>query len=454
MRLILRPTQCPTGLTIVEGSFGADGGTIGRGSDCTFPLPDPQRSISRAHAEIRHNDGHFYVKVISKVNPVLVNGSAVTHNQMVQISAGDNIEIGDYRFVVELHDGSAAVGAKCAPVPDVFEVFDSQEGHDEPTDPAEKPDPFSLAPEERDGPGNAVGSGQPPPAIWTDVVAVKGNLAVDRFLKVDPYAVTRPRGAEPDQRIGARADHVEDINLPFSAPGRVDKSPERRPAADIFSVLDDASNVQPERQTPVPPIDLIAHFAEGAGLHDMRLSPAEASAFMREIGRVLRIAVTGTHALLVLRAEVKKELRAGERTMIASRENNPLKHTASGEEAFRYLFEVRNRDAAFLPPDQAMQDAFDDIRAHEIAVMAGMRAGVAGVLKRFAPERLEKRIRKSGALDPVLPSLYKAKLWETYVELFSDIEGETGDHFDRLFGTEFARAYVEQAKTLKRTRSA
>ena len=153
---------------------------------------------------------------------------------------------------------------------------------------------------------------------------------------------------------------------------------------------------------------------------------------------------------MILRAEVKKELRAEDRTMIASRENNPLKHTETVEEALAYLLQFKNHNAAFLPPVKAIQDAFNDVRAHELAVMAGMRAGLAGVIKRFEPRILESRIKKGGALDSVLPALYKSKLWDSFVDMYQEIERDAEDHFDKLFGREFVRAYMEQTKKLRK----
>jgi len=199
-------------------------------------------------------------------------------------------------------------------------------------------------------------------------------------------------------------------------------------------------------------MDLIARLAEGLNMPGLKVPPAEAEAFMVELGRMFRTAVEGVHTLLLLRAEVKKELRAEDRTMIASRENNPLKHTETVEEALNYLLAYGSANPAFLSPARAMEDAFQDMRAHELAVMAGMRAGLAGVLKRFDPKALEPRIKKAGAFDSVVPALYKAKLWDTYTEFYKDIESEAEDHFDKLFGREFVRAYMEQTKQLKKSK--
>ncbi|MDD4881834.1 MAG: type VI secretion system-associated FHA domain protein TagH [Gallionellaceae bacterium] len=264
-------------------------------------------------------------------------------------------------------------------------------------------------------------------------------------------------------------------------PSSVPNPPSVAPPDDLFSVLDGLIEKPPAAGSPAqavaarpqvaiapsgtaPPVespstfggqaglDLIAKLAEGLNMPGLKVPPSEAEAFMVELGQMFRTAVEGVHTLLLLRAEVKKELRAEDRTMIASRENNPLKHTETVEEALNYLLAYGAPNPAFLSPARAMEDAFKDMRAHELAVMAGMRAGLAGVLKRFDPKALEPRIKKAGAFDSVVPALYKAKLWDTYTEFYKDIESEAEDHFDKLFGREFVRAYMEQTKQLKKSK--
>jgi type VI secretion system FHA domain protein len=424
--------------------------------------------VSREHVQVCNRAGTFYLKVVSKTNPIRINGANIPRNGEAEVANGDTIEIGLYGLIAELRDDAPAVApAQGSPASDVFRVLASPlEPVMSPVRP-QVPDPFaSTNKHPADGPGLAPGSENAPLFIGVSgsgkAAPVPGNAAVDDFLGSGGGRPAPP--ASTVDPIYGRADHVDDINLPFGLPGRLDQPSGQPPGSMIFRVLQGGSPSPPpparvERhepaERPLPPRaqpagpDLLARFAEGAGLRDLQLSPSEAGELMREIGRMVRSAVTGTHELLALRAEVKKELRAGERTMIASRENNPIKHTANGDEALRFMLENRNRNTAFLPPAQALANALDDIRAHEIAVMAGMRAGLKGVLRRFSPQQLEKRIKKTGALDRVVPSLYKAKLWDTYASLFGDIEGEADEHFEMLYSTEFVRAYEEQARKLK-----
>jgi type VI secretion system FHA domain protein len=195
----------------------------------------------------------------------------------------------------------------------------------------------------------------------------------------------------------------------------------------------------------------LAVLAQALELDPGDLDTAHPMETIRIVGELLNLTVSGLYQMLEMRAQLKNELRIEDRTMIASRENNPLKHSDSARDALRYLVDVRQHgNKLFLQPNKAIGDAVNDVCAHEMAVMAGTRAALLAALKMFAPETVEKRIKKSGALDSVMPSLHKAKLWESFLAMYGELEKEAEDHFDRLLNQEFARAYAEQGKKLRR----
>jgi FHA domain-containing protein len=158
-------------------------------------------------------------------------------------------------------------------------------------------------------------------------------------------------------------------------------------------------------------------------------------------------AVAGTIALLNARGSVKREMRA-DVTMIASGRNNPLKFSPEAGLALRYLFGAPM--PGFMEADEAMRDAYSDLRAHEFGFMAGLRAALSGVLKRFEPGALESRLPDKGGLNALLPMNRKAKLWELFSELYRQIATEAEEDFHNLFGREFLRAYEEHIAALER----
>ena len=196
---------------------------------------------------------------------------------------------------------------------------------------------------------------------------------------------------------------------------------------------------------------VLAVLAQALELDPGDLDTAHPMETIRIVGELLNLTVNGLYQMLEMRAQLKNELRIEDRTMIASRENNPLKHSDSARDALRYLVDVRQHgNKLFLQPSKAIGDAVNDVCAHEMAVMAGTRAALLAALKMFSPETVEKRIKKSGALDSVMPALHRAKLWESFLAMYGELEKEAEDHFDRLLNQEFARAYAEQGKKLRR----
>ncbi|MBS0342348.1 MAG: type VI secretion system-associated FHA domain protein TagH [Proteobacteria bacterium] len=167
---------------------------------------------------------------------------------------------------------------------------------------------------------------------------------------------------------------------------------------------------------------------------------------MERIGVLLRSATEGTLQLLLARQEVKKGVHA-EVTMIAASANNPLKFSPTVEVALGHLMGPGMR--GFMGPEEAMRDAYDDLRAHEFGVMVGMRAALTHVLSRFTPDELEKKIAAKSALDSLFAANRKAKLWDQFVALYGSIAAEAEDDFHSLFGKAFVKAYEEQMGRLK-----
>jgi type VI secretion system protein len=190
-----------------------------------------------------------------------------------------------------------------------------------------------------------------------------------------------------------------------------------------------------------------AAFLEGAGLAHLQISEADADRFLRESGTIVRACVEGLIGLLLARSELKKEMRAEDRTMVASRDNNPLKLMTDPREALSYLFDARERlSGAFLPPVQAVGDACDDLRVHEIALMAGMRAAFQGALKRFDPALIEREADKQKGSFTLNK---KVKLWETFVAYHEKLSRDAEDDLLKVFGKEFLGTYMAQVRRLR-----
>ncbi len=101
-----------------------------------------------------------------------------------------------------------------------------------------------------------------------------------------------------------------------------------------------------------------------------------------------------------------------------------------------------------MPADRAVRDGIEDIKAHQMATMAGMQAAVDAVLAQFDPESLKRRFERHSLMDKLMPGARKARYWDLYEALYKEILKEIRDSFLGLFGREFARAYEEQMRKL------
>jgi len=215
---------------------------------------------------------------------------------------------------------------------------------------------------------------------------------------------------------------------------------------DIDLVIGDptGAGVRPPPSSPASADVLIESLFAGLGVAIPKsgtLAPSQ----MQLIGALLRTAIDGTLGLLAARSIAKRELGAN-LTLPQSRENNPLKFSPDADAALGHLLGPPQR--GFISPLAALRDAFEDLRLHEVAVLAGMRAALEAVLARFDPQMLESRLAAKGMWDNLLPVNHKAKLWERYAEQHAEIMREIEDDFDSIFGHAFIQAYEAQVARL------
>ena len=165
---------------------------------------------------------------------------------------------------------------------------------------------------------------------------------------------------------------------------------------------------------------------------------------MRAVGVLFRAFIVGTREVLMSRAEIKHEMRV-EQTMLRRARQQRVEvldlARGSGDRAA-----ATNRPG-YKAPVPSVEEAFKDIRGHEMAVMAGVQTALGALLKRFDPAGLEARLQP-GMLDGILPSARKARFWELFCMTYKDIAREAEDDFHSVFGREFARAYDAQVNKL------
>jgi type VI secretion system FHA domain protein len=136
-----------------------------------------------------------------------------------------------------------------------------------------------------------------------------------------------------------------------------------------------------------------------------------------------------------------------DQTMFRAVDNNPLKFSTSVEDALHNL--LVKRVAGYLGPVDAFEDAFDDIRSHQVAMLAGLRVAFDAMLQQFDPERLQEEFDRQTKKAALVSLPAKLRYWDQYSLKFHDMVRDSEACYSKLFGDEFARAYEEQLSRLK-----
>ncbi|RYF42966.1 MAG: type VI secretion system-associated FHA domain protein TagH [Comamonadaceae bacterium] len=226
---------------------------------------------------------------------------------------------------------------------------------------------------------------------------------------------------------------------PFGMPGQ---SPP--PAQPHFS---QAQHGQAQPMPSYPADELTRAFLAGANLQPSALPQGLTPEIMAVVGSVLHAATTGAIGMLAIRANIKREVQANV-TIISSEANNPLKFLPDAETVLQQL--LGKKIPGFMGPDEAMKDAFNDLRAHEAGVIAGTRAALGEVLNKFDPAVLGERLVGGSLLERALPAVRKTKLWDLYLERYAHIRREAEDDFQSIFGRAFVEAYERETARMKK----
>ncbi len=134
-------------------------------------------------------------------------------------------------------------------------------------------------------------------------------------------------------------------------------------------------------------------------------------------------------------------------TTFKAADNNPLKFSANVDDALHNLLVKRN--AAYLAPVEAFEDAFTDVRNHQMAMLAGLRVAFESMLGEFEPDRLQEQFDRQLKKGSFLSAPAKLRYWDLYRDRFHDKVKDADANFRELFGDEFAKAYEEQLQRLK-----
>ncbi|NNM74643.1 type VI secretion system-associated FHA domain protein TagH [Enterovirga aerilata] len=100
-------TSLPDGGPLSYTITGKRGIDIGRDAYLDWCLPDPTRTVSGKHCEIRYRDGGYWLHDVSR-NGTFLNRSASRMQEAHRLRDGDRIEIGRYMILVRIDGEEAA----------------------------------------------------------------------------------------------------------------------------------------------------------------------------------------------------------------------------------------------------------------------------------------------------------------------------------------------------------
>lgn len=297
------------------------------------------------------------------------------------------------------------------------------------------------------------------PSDATEFFASSGSGDLASLLKVDAAPAFSPTGI----------DSKLEIESPFVAP-RFFSSPETNSSAAVSAESDSpamsntpvltsqeasvaiqnpTAAVMQNTTTATPYSDTETAFnnhecreALARVLHmDVNKLPAFTPMFFEHLGGILLHLTAGTVNMMHGRAQVKHEMRA-DVTIIAASGNNPLKFAPDAQAAIAHL--LGEPMPGFMRAKEAIDDAFDDLLAHQIGLLSGARAAVYDVVKNFSPEKVQKYLAAKNIIDALLPMSKKAKLWALYETHYAEVAGNAREEFELRFQQAFAQAYEQE----------
>jgi type VI secretion system FHA domain protein len=425
------------------------GAVIGRSPHADWSLPDPKNHISSRHCEISYRDGAYLLSDRS-TNGTYVNGSSARLTTPHPLSSGDVIAVGRYEIAVQA-ESEPDRARQAAPEPLRSEGWGTWD----------EPAPLPARPSSgwSETPKAAITGHGPMSQNWAPP-RVEAPAAVDLAWGVAPPPSTPPSAWSSEPREPAPPS-ASDIWGKLASDNQIDWSrggfaaaappdagwipPQAAPRPPEAEPVRPAAAPSPGPTTAAAPSDGWGAFLAATGLDGSQLKSAPAET-LAAAGGVLRQLINGLVLIVEARARAKAQLGV-QATAFEPEGNNPLKFIRSPEQALLRLLEPAER--GFMPAPVAVEDAFRDIQAHQLATLTAMRGGLAASLQLVSPATIRKRRKRLGFLERLLPGAREAALWRAYEQAFEGVVRGADEAFMDVFAKEFRTAYEQQVAEMK-----
>lgn len=414
--------------------FGVSGGTIGRARSNDWVLPDQDRYISSHHAKVRYDAGNWLLEDTS-TNGVFVNDGELPLSQEgpYALKDGDRLRMGDYDILVSIDertdfppDASGQLSLPTA-IKTALNAAkqDSQEDLNEELDIADLFTPgVEIQSAVDHGSSGLFATGRDLEAKATESRTAKPTgVPVLPIPSEDLHQRTVVHGKEsPDWHMATRP-------LQRRKPGDLTPARSRTPERPRSPELGSDANSGLEA------------FCRGAGLDPAAFSSDTQISMLTLAGQMVREMVLGLMEALKNRADLKGKFNLSQ-TTIQPNDNNPLKFSASVDEALLKLLDAHS--SRYLGPVEALRDAFGDIKTHQLAVNAATQAGLDEIMNRLDPTDLQERFDRGLKRGALLGAANKMKYWDLYTEFYQVLNQRDEKGLPPVFTEEFTRAYTER----------
>ena len=235
-----------------------------------------------------------------------------------------------------------------------------------------------------------------------------------------------------------KVEHIEKNNFTDSSPVQVD------------------NKVTKKEQIKAPEEGnlLFEELFKAAGIDTQKTKVETTKETAILIGKILQAMLQGTMDLLRSRAETKDVFRVGDKTIISVARNNPLKFLPTTEYVITQLILSNDNQLAYTPLVEAIEESFDDLKAHQFALSMSIQEALSSTIKDyFSPKNLQKKLEKSGSIGSKLPWQKKANLWKLFEEAYDGIEEEASEQFQLVLERKIADAYEFHMQQIKQQRS-
>jgi type VI secretion system protein len=445
--------------------FGVTGGRIGRAQDNDWILPDPDRYVSSHHCKVGFRAGKWVLEDTS-TNGVFINGSdtPASIEGPYALQDGDRLRLGDYEILVSIDDRNdfSPDASGQLPAPRRVRNRPSKPAAAQIEDLGEELDLTDLLSDSMITPG-------PQKAAPVPLTAAAEPFDVNKALGLDlPSKAAAPAGGKPprsgfasllenppdegQQRTvthprNAAAAVADDWQMQTRPYDRKTLAALTSPAA-LAVKLEKAEPERPRRTAELSPdASGVEAFCRGAGIDPSSLPSDGQNALLTLAGQMLREVVLGLMEALKGRADLKSRLRLSQ-TTIQPGENNPLKFSASVDEAVRKLLDPHS--SRYLGPIEAIRESFGDLRTHQTALASAIQAAVDELMNRIEPGELQERFDRGLKRGALLGAANKMKYWELYVEFYQAVNQRNEQGLPTVFAEELARTYAERAAQKKK----